>query len=121
MTAKLFLFLAGIALIGLGILGMIGLLGPTPIDSYFGQTWWFDFFENWSYLIGGIVAVVGAVILPVAGQKTLAVFFGVIGVAVGLYSMFNPSLFGANFEKPADTILATVVGLWGLIAARKPA
>ncbi len=120
MTAKHFLLGGGVLLILLGITGMVGLLGPTAVDSYFGANWWFNPTENWAYLIAGIVAVVSSMILPVNGQKNLAVAFGVAGVALGLYSMFNPALGGAHFEKPVDTILYTVLGLTALIAARKP-
>ncbi len=102
-----------------GILGFIGLIGPTATDSIFGNAWWFDNGENWAHLILGIVGFASAFILPATAQRALVMLLGIIGVLIGIYSFFNQSFLGANLENPADSLLHLVVGAWALIASRK--
>ncbi len=108
----------GIALVLLGILGMVNVLGPTAESSIFGSAWWFDGAENWAHLVLGIVALVAAYALSASMQKPLVMVLGVIGVLVGLYSLFiSPSFLGANLENPADSLLHLAVGAWALWAS----
>src|SRR5262245_19750190 len=119
-TPKGFLKVGGIILILVGILGMIGVIGPTADQSIFGSAWWFDGGENWAHLILGIVGLLAAYVLGAGAQRGLVMLLGIIGVLVGIYSIFNQSFLGANLENPADTLLHIVVGAWALMASRKP-
>jgi len=119
MNPKQFLLIGGIVLLVVGVVGFLGIIGPTPEQSVFGNGWWFDNGENWAHTILGIVALLAAYTIPANMQKPLVVVLGVIGVLVGLYSIFSPSFLGANLENPADTLLHLVVGAWALWASLK--
>lgn len=119
MNPKQFLLIGGVILILVGILGMVGIIGPTTEKSIFGDAWWFDSAENWTHLIFGIVALIAVFIIPVSMQRPLVMILGIIGVIIGLYSIFTPKLGGANLENPADTILHLVIGVWALVASMK--
>lgn len=114
MNPKQFLLVGGIVLILVGILGFMGVIGPTENDSLFGATWWFDNGENWAHLLIGIVALIAAFALPMSGQKPLVMIVGVVALLIGLYSIFQNKFLGANLENPADTLLHLVIGVWAL-------
>lgn len=117
MNAKQFLQIGGAVLLLVGILGFIGVIGPTPEKSLFGDFWWFDNGENWAHTILGIVALIASMSMSMASQKTLTMVVGVVAVFFGLYNFFSTSFYGANLESPADLILHLVVGAWALWAA----
>jgi len=118
LNPKQFLLVGGSALLLLGILGYIGVLGPTPDKSLFGAMWYFDNAENLAHTVLGIAGLAAAFIFPTSLQKMLVVLLGILGVVVGAYSLVLGSmLLGANLENPADTILHLVVGAWALYAA----
>ena len=101
-----------------GLLGAVGVIGPTADASIFGSTWWFDNAENWAHLVLGIVALLAAFVLPGSLQKPLVLAVGVLGVLVGAYSALdNTNLLGANLENPADTVLHLIVGAWAVLAS----
>lgn len=119
MNPRQFLQVAGVVLVLVGVLGMVGVIGPTPEQSIFGPTWWFDGAENIAHLVLGVAGLAAAYILPAMLQRYLVIALGVLGVVVGLYSLvLSPTLLGANLENPADTLLHLVVGGWALYAAR---
>lgn len=119
MNPKQFLQIGGVVLVVVGILGFF-LIGPTADQSIFGSAWWFDNAENWAHLVIGVVALVAAYALAESMQKPLVMIVGVVGVLVGLYSLFvSESFLGANLQNPADTILHIVVGAWALWASMK--
>lgn len=121
MNPKKFLLIGGIVLIAVGILGFIGIIGPTPERSLFGETWWFDNGENWAHLLLGIVALL-LLAAPMSLQRPIVMLLGLVGILIGLYSAFVGTMFwGANLENPADTILHLIVGAWALLASRKKA
>ena len=118
MNPKQFLVVGGAVLVVVGVLGMVGVLGPTAEDSIFGSAWWFDNGENWAHLILGVVGLLAAYIMPTSVQKPLVMLLGVVGILVGLYSLvISQSFLGANLENPADSILHLVVGAWALYAS----
>ena len=122
MNPKQFLRLGGLILIVLGVLGFMGVIGPTPDQSVFGESWYFDNGENWVHLILGVVALIAAFPFNAEMQKWLVVILGVVGVLVAIYNLFSTNLWGANLESPADLILHLVVGVWALAAGlKKPA
>ena len=118
-TPNGFLKIGGVVLILVAILGFAHVIGPTADASVFGTAWWFDNGENWAHLVLGVVGLIAAFSFPAGIQKSLVVLLGVVGVLIGLYSIFNQSFLGANLENPADTILHLAVGAWALIAAFK--
>lgn len=104
-------------LVLVGVLGFIGVIGPTANDSLFGSTWWFDNAENWAHLLLGIVGLIAAFTFPPSLQKPLVMVLGIVGVLVAVYNIFSHKLGGANLESPADLILHLVVGAWALWAS----
>lgn len=124
MNPKQFLTIGGIVLIAVGVLGFIGVIGPTAEESIFGAPWYFDTAENWAHLVLGIVGVIAAFTFPMAAQKPLVYILGVVAVLVGLYSIIGPvpggtNFLGAQLQNPLDTILHIVVGVWALLAASR--
>ncbi len=116
MNPKQFLLIGGLVLAVVGILGFVGVIGPTAEQSIFGSAWWFDNAENWAHLVLGIVALLAWKMLSASNQKMLVILVGVLGLLVGLYNFTSTSLLGANLENPADLALHLVVGLWALYA-----
>ncbi len=117
MNPKQFLQVGGVVLVLVGILGFIGVIGPTAEKSIFGEAWWFDNGENWAHLLIGIIGLIAAYALPASGQKPLVMLLGIIGVLIGIYSLFTPTFLGSNLENPLDTILHLVIGVWALWAS----
>ncbi len=117
-SPKGFLQVGGVALVLLGVLGFVGVIGPTPEKSLFGQVWWFDNKENLAHLVLGVVGLLASVVLDAGLQKTLVMLLGVLGVGVGVYNFVSPTLLGANLEVPTDTALHLVVGAWALYASK---
>lgn len=119
MNPKQFLQIGGVVLAVVGVLGFIGVIGPTPDKSIFGEAWWFDNGENWAHLLLGVVGFAAAFILPANYQKLLVRVLGIVGVLIGLYSLvIGPNFLGANLENPLDTLLHLAVGGWALLASR---
>lgn len=122
MNPKQFLLVGGIVLLAVGILGMVGVLGPTPEQSIiFHGSWWFDTPENIAHTVLGIAALLAAYLISSSAQKGLTILVGLLALFFaaygGMYGMFG----SATLENPADTILHLVVGVWALWAAyRKP-
>lgn len=104
-------------LLVVGVLGFFNIIGPTPDASIFGANWYFDNGENWAHTLIGIVGIIASFVLSGSYQKQLVVVLGVVGVLIGIYSIFTPIFLGANLENPADTLLHLVVGAWALFAA----
>lgn len=122
MNPKQFLQIGGVVLVLVAILGFVGVVGPTAEQSVFGSAWVFDNAENWAHLVLGVVALLGSVIFPGSVQKPVVVLVGLLGLVVGVYSLFGPvyegkMLLGAALQNPTDTVLHLVVGLWALCAA----
>lgn len=122
MNPKQFLLIGGVVLVLIGILGFVGVIGPTPEASLFGSAWWFDSAENWAHLVLGIVALVLAYATGPGLQRPVVMLLGIVGVLVGLWSLLGyTTLLGANLENPLDSLLHLAVGAWALAASwRKP-
>ncbi len=125
MNPKQFLVVGGIVLLLVGLLGFLGVIGPTP-DSLFGAAWYFDNAENWAHLVLGIVALVAAGVFPMNTHKPIVVLVGLFALFAGLVSVVGPvteggNLLGAQLQNPSDTILHFVVGIWALWAAFRKA
>lgn len=123
MNPKQFLLVGGIVLLAVGILGAVGVIGPTADDSLFGATWYFDYWENVVHTILGIVALIAAFVLPHSAQKPLVMVVGVVALFFGIYSGFVSSDFmgKAMLQQHADTVLHLAVAVWAFWASmRKP-
>jgi hypothetical protein len=127
MNPRQFLILGGAALLLVGILGFVGVIGPTAEDSIFGDPWFFDNGENYAHTVLGIVGLAAAFLFPVNLQRILVLALGILGIFVGVFSLFGPitegvTFLGSNLQNPADTILHLVIGAWALLAGyRRPA
>lgn len=126
MNPRQFLLIGGVVLIAVGILGFVGVIGPTPEDSIFGDTWYFDDGENWAHTVLGVVAVIAGLAPAAEWQRWLVVLVGLLGVFFAVYNLFTTTFLGAELQRPLDTLLHLVVGVWALFAAyykgaRKPA
>jgi len=121
LTPRGFLSLGGVVLLAVGILGFIGVLGPTPDRSIFGDMWWFDNAENVAHTVLGIVALLAVTMMKDAGMhKMLVLAVGAFALLVGLYNLGGEvTLAGATLQNPMDTVLHLVVGVWGLYAGLK--
>lgn len=113
-SPKGFLQVGGAVLVLVGILGMVGVIGPTPAMSLFGEFWWFDSAENIAHLVLGVAGLAAAFLFPPMYQRYLVMLLGVLGVLVGVYNLTGAQLLGANLENPADMVLHLVVGAWAL-------
>lgn len=102
-----------------GVLGFVGIIGPTPEDSLFGDLWWFDNGENWAHLVLGLAALIAYKVLGESMQRWLVAAVGLLGLVVTVYGfVVGENLLGANLENPSDNILHLVIGLWALYAAK---
>lgn len=117
-TPRGFLSLGGVVLVLIGVLGFIGVIGPTASQSIFGAGWWFDNAENVAHLVLGVVAILAVyTVKDAALLKWLTILVGALALVVGLYNLSGEiQLLGANLESPADLILHFAVGVWGLYA-----
>ncbi len=115
MNPKQFLFVGGIVLLLLGILGFIGFR--------LGDALYFDAGENWAHTVLGIVAIAASYTLSESSQRSLvwlvfviALFFGIWGFVVA--GRAAPNFYGrANLEF-LDNIVHLAVAVWAFLAAR---
>lgn len=118
LTPKKFLMVGGVVLVLVGILGFVGVIGPTPEKSIFGSHWYFDNIENWVHIVLGVIALAAAYLVQEAWQRWLVLLVGAIALFFGILNFFLPStrpnISTANLESPADTILHIVIGIWAI-------
>lgn len=113
MNPKQFLTIVGAVLVLVGVLGFVGVLGPTENQSVFGSLWWFDTGENVAHTVLGLVALGAAFVLDAKMQRMLTMVFAVVTVFFGLYGFVSANAFGlANLESPLDNILHLGIGAW---------
>ncbi|MFQ5966696.1 MAG: hypothetical protein ACE5MI_03675 [Acidimicrobiia bacterium] len=117
MNPKQFLIIGGVVLLAVGILGFVGVIGPEPEDSIFGETWYFDNPENYAHTVLGAVALIAAFTLNATLQRYLVLLVGVLGVFFAVYNLFSEMFAGAELQRPLDTLLHLVVGVWALFVA----
>lgn len=118
MNPKQFLMMGGIVLVLVGILGAVGVIGPTADTSIFKELWVFDVYENWAHLILGVVALIAAYATADSVQRPLTMAVGVLALFFAAYNIFSENFMGAMLQRPLDLILHLVVGVWALMAAK---
>jgi hypothetical protein len=118
LTPKGFLQYGGIILVLLGVLGFLGITGPTPKQSIFGSFWWFDNVENIAHTGLGIATLLLVFIVKNENlNRWVTVIVGAVALLIGLYNLGGEvMLAGANLESPADLVLHLLVGVWGIYA-----
>ena len=115
MKPKQFLFIVGLLLFLFGMLGSVGILGPTADKSIFHSIWWFDGSENFADIIVGMSALFAAFAFSVLWQKYFSLLLGIASFLFGIYSVVSSTpVLGANLENPADSILHLLIGAWGV-------
>ena len=126
LSLKGFFMMGGVILLLLGVVGFLGIFGPTtPL--------WLTDGENYAHVVLGAVALAA---LYVPGLNTalapylkwiavlvgvIALFFGVFGF-VGVTADLPPKMntFGVAFlNNPIDNIIHLVVGAWALYVSLK--
>ncbi|HEX9762226.1 MAG TPA: hypothetical protein VGA97_03910 [Acidimicrobiia bacterium] len=117
MNPRQFLLIGGAVLIAVGILGFVGVIGPTAADSIFGDTWYFDNGENWAHTLLGVVAVVAGLAPAATWQRWLVILVGLLALFFAVYNLFTTTFLGAELQRPLDTLLHLVVGVAALFAA----
>lgn len=119
MNPKQFLTLGGIVLVLVGLLGFIGVLGPTEDASIFGAAWWFDNAENWAHLALGVVGLLVAMWGGAMLQKWVTILVGLFALVATVSGFVSgPEFLTANLENPADNILHLAVAIWALWSAK---
>ncbi len=117
LTPKKFLQIGGVVLVLIGVLGAVGIIGPTPEKSIFGVHWYFSNVEIWSYITLGVVALAGAYVVKESMQRWLVMLYGAVALFFGVLSLFlsstvTPNIGSANLERPMDTILLLLIAAW---------
>lgn len=117
MNPRQFLLIGGAVLLLVGILGFVGVIGPTAEDSIFGDPWYFDNGENWAHTVLGVVAIAAAFVLPANAQRGLVLVVGLVGIFFAAYNIFTEEFLGSRLQRPFDTLLHLAVGAWALLAS----
>lgn len=126
MNSRQFLLFGGALLILLGLLGVFGIIGFSSADpGVFGRWWYFTKIEGWVHAGIGLLLVISSVI-PRAHWRYIAIFFGVLSVLSGIYSLLGPvpegeQVFSMDLQNPGDTIFHLLVGSSGFIASKHKA
>ncbi len=113
-SVKGFLKISGAILLLFGILGFAGIIGPTPAQSIFGSSWWFDTRENIADSVVGVASLMIAFIFPPVWQRYIVILIGIVAILVGLYNFVSPTLLGATFQTPEDLVFHLIIGAWAL-------
>jgi hypothetical protein len=117
MNPRQFLQVGGAVLLLVGILGFIGVIGPSADDSIFGDDWWFDNGENWAHTLLGIAGIAASFVLPATLHRPLVLLLGVTALFFAVYNIFDENFPGTNLESPLDLLLHLAVGAWAIFAA----
>lgn len=121
MKSQKFLYRGGILLVILGLLGYIGILGPLPTYSLFGDKWWFDSSENVAHFVLGVVSITAVYVFDTKLQKYLALFIGGFALLAVVKNIPGETVFlGANLEIPGDILLNIVFAVWAFWATLWP-
>lgn len=116
MNAKSFLQWGGGVLVLVGLLGFLGVIGPTPDKSIFGEAWWFDNAENWAHLVLGVVGIIASFVLGADMRRNLVLLLALVAAFFTVYNLFSTTFYGANLEQYADFILHLVVAVWAFMS-----
>jgi len=117
MTPKLFLRIAGIALITIGILGIVGLFGKISSASFFHPPYWI----NWVHLGWGMFVLSISIWGNRRWQVGLTLAATIWGLALGIAGLLLGSWAAQRFAipelaDPSDHVAHLTVGvlaLWG--------
>ena len=109
-TLRCFLSVGGSILLIAGILGSVGVFGPTPDQSIFGAWWWFSRAENWAYIISGMLLITLR-FTPCFVQRTVIMILGWFWFALFFYTLFETTWFDIHFERPMDSFFPLAFGL----------
>jgi hypothetical protein len=119
MSYKQFLILTGIAGVLLGVLGYVGIIGPTHDHSIFGHAWFFNDIENGVHLLYGVLALVFAFLLPKSAQPIPVIAVAILGLYFAAYNLFRTNLLGADLQRPLDILLHATAGIWAIVVLRR--
>lgn len=116
MNIRQFLLYCGIFLVLLGILGHVGVFGPSIEKSIFGKSWWFDNPENLAHFVLGVICLVSIYIVNSKMQRNLVFFIGVFATVAVFYNIGGKGMFfGSTLEYPLDLLLNLFISVWAII------
>ncbi len=98
----------------IGLLGIAGLMGPSPAQSIFHSYWWLGERESLAFFIVGLALVFISFAAPAILQRYIVIIFGIFEILIGLYVFFDRSIFGISLENPSDLMLHLFIGGWAL-------
>lgn len=115
MTPKLFLRIAGLALIIIGILGLVGLFGRISSASFFHPPYWI----NWVHLCLGVVVLAVSVWGNAKWQVRFTLVATILGLTLGVTGLLFGSWAAQRFDipelaDPSDHVAHLMVGLFAL-------
>lgn len=115
MSLKQFVTFLGFIAFLQGVLGFLGLSGPLPENSFFGEAWYFDNMENIFHTLFGLAGFICGLQKDRKYQRGFAWALAGTALSVGVISAFGPvtagvNLLGAHLQNPADTILHLFFG-----------
>lgn len=121
MYSKQFLTYGGVILVAAGILGLIGVLGPTAERSIFSSGWFFNSAESWLNIIFGAIALLVGFSLSDESRKWTASIIAILAVLGGLGELFLPSTFASIMASSSTSVVTALFylafGAWGLWAS----
>lgn len=121
MYSKQYLIFGSIILFGVGLLGLIGVLGPGANESLFGSAWFFGAGQSWVNMIFGVIAFILAYALDGETRRWTAGVYSVLAILNGAFALFLPASFsammGADSGSAISALFYLAFGAWGLWTA----
>jgi hypothetical protein len=109
-----FLRLGGAIILIIGLLGVVGILGPDSSQSIFQSYWWLGERESHVFIATAIALLFISFTFPALWQRYIVIIFGILEILIGSYTFFGQNIFGINLETPSDTIVHFIIGGWAL-------
>jgi len=111
-----------------GIASAVGLSGPLPENSIFGEAWYFDTVENVFHVLFGVIGISIGLSKSFLWQKRFGYTLAAVALFAGGASATGPitegvTILGASLQNPADTLLHLIAGgitLYLTIKAQPP-
>jgi hypothetical protein len=111
---KNLLLFAGTGAVILSLLGYLGILGPTPERSIFGEFWWLDNNQNTLHFVAGLGSIISAMLLSKPRQEGVVWFLSIISIIWAIYSFIANHLLVGSPLNSIEEILYFTMGNLGI-------